>query len=280
MAKVAAEGLGSVHADEWPEGLQFGVKSLSTKKVARARVPSEVLQVCARHNLRRNNLEHRHRCRIDPARRSFNSVLVGADCPEAVAAEALAVLARLGLELPGRVDAVVAFEVVIQPPAGADTVEFWCAALAWVRRRFEHVVSAVVHRDQKRPHAHVLVLPVMAGRLAGRELQRGDYGAPKLRRDFLAHMRASLGLRNDRPRPDALTALALTVGKGAKTHAEAARRDAKLERRARVGMDVRGHGRSGAMRSMSKPAMSSIAQRRVSDWWSLHGDEFGWLMGL
>lgn len=280
MAKVTADGLGGIHADEWPEGLQFGVKSLSTKKVARARAPAEVLQVCARHNLRSNNLEHRHRGRIDPGRRSCNSVLEGVDCPEAVAAEALAVLARLGLELPGRVDAVAAFEVVIQPPMGADTVEFWRAAMAWVHSRYEHVMSAVVHRDQKRPHAHVLVLPVMAGRLAGRELQRGDYGAPKLRRDFLAHMRASLGLRNDRPRTDALTALALTVGKGAKTHAEAARRDAKLERRSGVGMDIRGYGRSGGVRSMSKPTMSSIAQRRACDWWSMHGDEFGWLMGL
>jgi len=74
--------------------------------------------------------------------------------------------------------------------------------------------------------------------------------------------------------------LALTVGKGAKTHAEAARRDAKLGGQARVGMDIRGHGRSGAVRSMSKPTMSSNAQHSVSKWWPIHGHEFGWLMSL
>lgn len=274
--------LGGVPVDEWPEGLNIGFKSLSARSVGRARQASEVVEICASHNLRQSNKGHRHRSRIDPARTPLNSVLVGERSPDAVAAEAAGVLAGLGLSYADRADAVAAFEVAVQPPSGWDVPEFWRAVLEWVEGRFEYVISAVVHRDQRRPHAHFLALPVLGGRMAGRDMQRGDFGFPIMVRDFRQHMRAALGLRVDRP--DAITRLALTAGRGPKTHAAAARRDAALMRGhggPAVGMDIDGYGHSTRLgRSMSMPAMSRIAQPLCERNGVAYSRDFEWMMGL
>jgi hypothetical protein len=283
--KGAAEkpgDLGALSPDEWPEGLKIGFRTLSAKRVARARQASEVVAVCARHNLRLNNAGHRHRSRIDPARTPLNWVMEGERCPEAVAASAAGILAGFGLTYSGRIDAVAAFEVVIQPPPGWDGPEFWGAAMEWASTTFEHVISAVVHRDQSRPHGHILVLPVLSGRLCGRDMQRGSFGVPHLRLAFYAHIRAVLGLREGRS--DVLTRLALSAGRGPKKHAEAARRDADFVRRAGVpglGLDIDGLGHSALpQRATSKPSTSRIAQPFHAPNRVANDRDFDWMMSL
>jgi hypothetical protein len=222
---------------------------LNVKSVTRATEPGEVLPVCLSHNLRTGNEDHRHRSRIDPARSGANEVLRGPACPLVAAELARSVLEELGAT-PARRDAIMGVEVVIQAPEGSDTPAFWSECLCWVESRYQHIVSVVVHRDQRQPHAHVIALAVADGRLAGNTLTSGAGRFTLQKREFLAHMRDRLGLRPDRP-VKTLAALALTTGKGAKTHAAAARRDAKLNREAgadwkreTVGMGVDGHGGS------------------------------------
>jgi hypothetical protein len=223
------ENLAKKPVDDWPDGLNISIKSLSAKSVKRAGQASGVVAVCARHNLRQNNANHRHRKPIDPARKHLNSVIVGDACPEAVAATAADSMAAFGLTYPGRFDAVAAFELVIQPPAGCDTVDWWCAAMRWVHEKYEHVVSAVVHRDQKRPHCHVLALAIQGGALAGRSLQRGGWAFRTLHASFGQHMLGAMGAASA-PVVDELTRLALKPGRGPKTHEAAKRRDAMLMR--------------------------------------------------
>lgn len=276
--QAPAKNLGLTHVDKWPEGLQIGFKSLSQKTVSRATSVHEVVSVCARHNLRKNNEGHRHRRPIDPERTRRNWVLEGEACPEAVAAVACGTVAALGLMYPRRVDAVAAFEVVIQPPHGFDTAEFWGAVMEWVHSRYEHVLSAVVHRDQKRPHAHILALPVLGGCLAGRVMQRDRWGVPRLRHEFLAHMLKHLGLREG-VQESPLTALALTSGRGAKTHEAAARRDAALHgqaQRAQKRGDIeRGHQANVPCVSGS---MSSNGHDLPGGMWAANGRDLCWLM--
>jgi len=231
MSRTATKGCASASldlvgraVDDWPEGQNIAIKSLSARSVGRAADASGVVLICAQHNLRRGNGGHRHRSRIDPAKGLLNSVLEGGDSPDAVAAFAASVLASFGLSYPARVDAVAAFELVIQPPSWGDSVAWWRAAMLWVHSKYQHVLSAVVHRDQRRPHGHVLVLAVMDGALAGRSLQRGGWSFRTLRASFGAHMASAAPL--GAPKVDALTRLALTAGRGPKTRAEAARRDA------------------------------------------------------
>ena len=237
------------HPDTWAPGLRLRLKVLNIKTVTRAADPGEVLPVCLSHNLRTGGDDHRHRSRIDPARTGANEVLRGPACPLVAAELVQTTLAELGI-VPARRDTIMGVEAVIQAPEGADVPAFWRECVMWAAGRYQHIVSAVVHRDQSRPHLHVIALAVAAGKLAGNTLTSGAGRFTLQRSEFMEHMRARLGLRPDRP-VKTLAALALTTGKGAKTHAAAARRDAKLNREVgadwkpeTVGMGVDGHGGS------------------------------------
>jgi hypothetical protein len=237
------------HPDAWPPGMRIKLKTLSIKTVARALEPAKVLPVCFAHNLRAGNEDHRHRSRIDPARKGANSVLRGPSCPLVAEELVCSVLDELGI-VPARRDTIMGVEAVIQAPDGADTPAFWAECLAWAAGRYQHIVNAVVHRDQSRPHMHVVALAVTGGKLAGHALTSGACRFTSQQREFLAHIRDRLGIRPDRP-GKTLAALALTAGKGPKTAAAAARRDAELTRKAgtdwrpeTLGMAVDGHGGS------------------------------------
>lgn len=219
------------HHDEWAPGLHFAGKTLSTKTVRRAADFWGVLPVVLSHVLRQGNEAHRHRSPIDPARRGANEVLRGPDSLSVVEELARNTLDGLGI-VPRRADAVVGIELVFQPPDGHDTSEFWGECLAWTDSRYQCVLGAVVHRDQSRPHLHVVVLAVAGGKLAGHVLTSGPRQFPRQRVEFMRHVFDVLGLRPNRRAADPLKKLALTMGKGAKTHAAAARRDAKLTREA------------------------------------------------
>lgn len=227
----AATEKSGTHTDSWGAGLRFAGKALNVKAVGRAACFAEVLPVCLAHNLREGNEAHRHRSPIDPARKCANEVLRGP--ASLTVAEELArnTFDELGI-VPARADAIAGVELVFQPPDGSDTPEFWAECLRWVDGRYQHVLSAIVHRDQKRPHLHVIALAVAGGKLAGNALTSGAGRFQIQRREFMAHVFEALGLRPNRRAADPLKALALTTGKGARTAASAARRDAELIRRA------------------------------------------------
>jgi hypothetical protein len=239
--------------DEWLPGLRASVKVLNTRTVSRAGTPQDVPLVALQHNLRDGNEDHRHRHPIDASRTPANTVLRG-PTSAAVGAELVqSILDELGIA-PARRDTIMMVEHVVQAEDGGDTPAVWLAALEWLDTKYQHVVSAVVHRDQTRPHMHALSLAVADGKLAGHALTSGDRGLTRQRFDLLHHLRDALGLRADRaaPKLDPLARLALTTGKGARTHAAAARRDAELARlnavAAEMGIGVDGHrGSADAM---------------------------------
>jgi hypothetical protein len=174
-------------------------------------------------------------------------VLVGPACPEAGAELAERTLAEMNIQ-PWRSDAIMGIELVFQPPPGADTHPFWTTCLEWSRTHYEHPLSAVIHRDQKHPHMHLIALAVSGGRLNGNGLSSGPNRFTLQRRAFMENMRDLLGLRPDR-KCKTLADLAVSTGRGPKTRAEAVRRDAATllaseatwARRA-TGMGVAGHG--------------------------------------
>ena len=229
--------------------MRFGGKTLSTKSIKRAITIDDVIPVCLAHNLRQDNEDHRHRSRIDPSRTVLNEVLRGSGCAAVAAELARNVIEELGIR-PARIDTIMGIEVVVQPPVGVDTPEFWAECMAWADSRYEHVVSAVVHRDQQRPHMHLLALAVAGGRLAGNDMTAGANRFVNQRHEFMAHMRNTLGLRPDR-KVKTLDSLAVSAGRGPKTKAQEDRRDAAYQRRhdaastrVKVGMGVGGHGGS------------------------------------
>ncbi|NYG31930.1 plasmid recombination protein [Sphaerotilus montanus] len=176
----------AMNPDEWRAGLWFAGKALNVKTVRRAADFGEVLPVCLSHNLREGNEAHRHRSPIDPTRRGLNEVLRGpASLPVAVELVRNA-FDELGI-VPARADAIAGIELMFQPPDGHDTSAFWSECLRWVDGRYQHVVSAVVHRDQKRAHMHIIALAVADGRLAGNTLTSGVNLLQRQRREFMGH---------------------------------------------------------------------------------------------
>jgi hypothetical protein len=237
------------NVDDWAPGLIFKLKVLNTKTVKRAKTPGEVLPVCLAHNLRQGNDEHRHRSRIDPDRAHMNEAWAGPDRLDVAEALVRDTLESFDIE-PKRRDTIMGIEMVIQAPHGIDLPAFWSECLQWAHGCFEHVVSAMVHHDQKRPHMHILALAIRGGRLAGNELTASPNRRHQRRADFMAHMRRVLGLRPDR-KVKTLAELAVSTGKGPKTRTAAERRDAALLRSAgdvrqpaNAGMGVDGHGGS------------------------------------
>lgn len=238
---AAAKHVTSV--DDWKPGLRFSVKALNTRSVKRASHPGDVLPVCLAHNLRQGNEDHRHRRRIDPNRSRLNEVWAGPDRLDVAIALVHDTLDALDIA-PRRCDAIMGVELVFQPPYGIDLRPFWAACMTWAQSRYEHIVSATVHHDQKRPHMHVLALAISGGRLAGNEMTASPYRPKQRRADFMAFMREALGLRPDR-KVKTLGDLAASPGKGPKTKAEAEKRDARLSHSGPdVGMGVRGLGGS------------------------------------
>lgn len=224
-----------INPGDWREGLVLGIKTLNVETVSRAKGDfREVLPVCLAHNLRQQNDKHRHKSKIDPNRTPNNEVLVGPgdlnECVRRVAEE----FDRLGIQ-PRRRDAIAGIELVIQPPSGWDAPDFWRTALEWVRSRYEHVVSAVIHRDQERPHVHVLVLAVSGGKLAGSAMTSQENRFEKQRSEFQAVMRDKMGIRSDRPNkpPRDFAAIMTSTGKGERNRGRAARSDRALESRGR-----------------------------------------------
>lgn len=219
------------HPYAWAPGLRFAGKALNVKTVRRAAGFGDVLPLCLAHNLREGNEAHRHRHPIDLDRRDENEVLRGSASLSVAVELVRNAFDELGVA-PARVDAIAGVELVIQPPDGADTPAFWAVCLRWADCRYQHIVSAVVHRDQRQPHMHVIALAVAGGKLAGNAITSGASRFTIQRREFMAHVFAALGLRPNRVAGNPLTALALTTGRGAKTAASAARRDADLTRQA------------------------------------------------
>ncbi|MEK6668693.1 MAG: plasmid recombination protein [Pseudomonadota bacterium] len=227
---MSATTQSAMSVDDWRPGLRFGVKALNTKTVKRAAAPGDVLPVCLAHNLREGNQDHRHRGRIDPSRTKLNEVWAGPQRLDVAVALVRDTLDSLDIR-PKRRDAIMGVELVFQPPYGVELSRFWSACLEWAKGRYEHIVSATVHHDQKRPHMHVLALAVSGGRLAGNEMTASPNRPKQRRADFMAYMRHALGLRPDRA-VKTLGDLAASTGKGPKTRAEAERRDAAMLRKA------------------------------------------------
>jgi len=132
----------------------------------------DIVRIAARHNLREIQAEIGANGHIDHTRIGLNRILAGAATAAEVAAYAERLLADAGVGALRR-DAVRGVEVVISlPPTSTVNQEaFFADSLAWVREFFKvPVLSAAIHHDEGAPHCHVVLLPLVDGRMAGSDL--------------------------------------------------------------------------------------------------------------
>jgi hypothetical protein len=144
----------------------FSAKTISLSRV-NGRKPC-TLGAAARHNLREIQAEIGAAGNIDAARIKHNIILEGPRTAAEVEDKAKVLMA--GVERgKQRKDYVQAIEVVFQaPPSCSDPSAYLNRCKEWVKGAMGlPVLSAVIHRDESSPHAHVLLLPVKAGKYVG-----------------------------------------------------------------------------------------------------------------
>lgn len=162
------------------------------------RKPSTLAQA-AGHNLRAEQNERGARAHIDPSRTHENRILHGPDAPAKVVALAHSKMAAAGVDVAKlRRDYVQCIELLVGLPPGSGVAEceFFAAAVAWAGERYGagNLLSAVVHKDEAAPHLHVLVLPLVGGKMCGKELKSAQV-LQQTTRDFFEKVARRFGLR-------------------------------------------------------------------------------------
>jgi hypothetical protein len=156
----------------------------------------------ARHNRRAIQNEIGAGRHINATRSKLNYSLAGAETPEAIAAEAKAMMQAAGIEKP-RKDFVAAVEIVYSLPIShrVDERVFFADCLEWTHSHFRcHVLSFDVHLDESTPHAHVLLLPLVDGRLVGSDMVGNRTRLKALQAAFYADVGVRHGLQKPIPR--------------------------------------------------------------------------------
>ena len=129
-----------------------------------------------KHNKRELIAEVKLSDRINSVQSNLNYCLTPDNTAEKLSLQAGANLLLAGIEKP-RKNAVMAVEIIFSLPIDRhqqDTRLFFMDCYAWTKRHFPvEVISFDVHLDEAAPHAHVLLLPIIDGRLQGNKLMGG-----------------------------------------------------------------------------------------------------------
>lgn len=147
-----------------------------------------IIELAARHNHREilAELGAAPGGHIDPARVRLNRVLRGNSTAAAVASQAQTLMDDAGIKAM-RKDAVRALEIIfsLPPQSPIDQDRFFIESVQWAGQYFAApVISAIVHNDEPAPHCHVLLLPLVDGRMVGSDLMGGRAKLQSLQADF------------------------------------------------------------------------------------------------
>lgn len=156
----------------------------------------EHLLVAARHNKRADQFERGSRNHIEPTKTCLNQVFAGPPTPEEVMC-----IARQAMDAAGvkpRKGGVTAVEFVfsLHGDSGLDELAYFGSCLTWLARRYgsSNILSADVHFDESSPHMHILLLPMIDGRMRGSDLV--DLKCwPELHARFISEVAEAHGLR-------------------------------------------------------------------------------------
>ena len=160
-----------------------------------------IVRAAARHNLREIQYELGADSHIDATRMADNCILAGPTTAGEVAALADKLMTEAGAKVR-RKDAVRAIEILFSLPAEAriDADACFTNALQWARDFFAlPVLSAVIHRDEAAPHMHVLLLPLVNGRMSGSAVMGNRQRLQALQTSFFEQV----GVRHGLARPKA-----------------------------------------------------------------------------
>lgn len=162
-----------------------------------------ILLIAARHNKRTNQGEISKSLRIDSNLSHLNESIMGAATSEGVAELAKSLMDEAGIKTL-RKDAVLGIECLFSLPSdhGIDERAYFQECTQWIQSHFAcHVLSADIHRDESCPHCHVLLLPMVNGKMIGSKLMGYKKNLSSLQEVFYENVSKRYGL--ERP-PKAL----------------------------------------------------------------------------
>jgi Plasmid recombination enzyme len=132
-----------------------------------------VLRQAFQHNLRELPYELHNSKRINPEMTSANWIIQGERSSSELMRQHTNVIESADLPRKLRSDAVLGIEVVLSLPIEHSVAEadYFEDCLRWAKEFFtEHIVSAVVHKDESCPHCHIILVPLINGRMQGSKL--------------------------------------------------------------------------------------------------------------
>ncbi len=211
-----------------------------------------IITVAARHNRRVIQAEMGATGSIDPARSHLNETLYGPPTADGVGQLAKDLMTAAGV-VKLRKDAVMGLEFVFSLPTDhqLDDRAYFGDCAAWVADQYggaQNVLSVDIHRDEGAPHCHVLLLPLIDGRMIGNKIIGGKQKLMATHKQFHETVASRYGLRKA---PARLT--------GASKQTAAAAVLAKLK-------------------STSDPTLSSVAWATIRD--GIETNPGPWLLAL
>jgi Plasmid recombination enzyme len=150
-----------------------------------------------KHNKRTLQVERGAGANIDVTRTPLNYCLTDPATPEATATHAKVQMVKAGIDVP-RKNQVMAVEVLFSLPIDRrqqDTKPFFADCLAWVKQSFAgELLSFDIHLDESAPHAHAIILPLIAGKMQGNSLIGGKGNLMRLINLFYNEVATRYGL--------------------------------------------------------------------------------------
>lgn len=160
------------------------------------------VRAAAKHNLREIAAEIGADSHIDVERIGDNFILRGQDGAADVALEAKTLMEKAGVTKV-RKNAVMALELLfmLPPHTSIDQREYFERATKWAETYFAvPVLSAIVHLDESAPHCHVLLLPLVNGKMNGSDLHGGKAKLWAMQKSFHQEVSANYGFIRQEPK--------------------------------------------------------------------------------
>lgn len=174
------------------------VKSLNVRSMRGVYSASSVVKTAAIHNLREfNSAPAGPPAHIDISKTCRNYRLRGPARACEVDACAVKFLREAGVT-KYRKDATMAIEVLVSLPfqSTVDQTAYFSQAVTWAEDYFRApILSAIVHLDEAAPHCHILILPLICGRLNGGRMAGGPTKLRAMHENFYQEVGRHFGLK-------------------------------------------------------------------------------------
>jgi hypothetical protein len=152
-----------------------------------------------RHNRRAIQAELGASGNIDSTRSHLNETLTGLPTAKDVTQQAKDMISAAGIDKL-RKNAVLGIEIVVSLPTthAIDDRAFFHDCAAWAGKRFggaQNLLSVDIHRDESSPHCHIIILPLLAGKLCASRMLGDRERFNAMRRDFQQSVADVYGLQ-------------------------------------------------------------------------------------